>query len=292
MVGKSVWGIVKGLFEYFNYREFMQDFYISRKRENPNFSFNIFSELCGFKNKSVINNIIKGRINLSRQSIARVSNAMQLKGPEREYFEYLVRFNQAKGIDERNRLFHRLESIKKQGIKTGPAQQIRKDQYEYYSKLYHSTIRSIIDLYPFDGDYKWLAKMVSPAIRPLQAKKSVQLLEKLGLITRKKDGYYKVTHKKIEASGEILSLGVMNYHIDAAEMAKQALSDTSKKKKSYAGQTLGISRECYKDIIREIDRFQDRIAEMAEKDRKADAVFQLNFQLFQASERDNKKVKE
>ena len=39
-----------------------------------------------------------------------------------------------------------------------------RDQYEFYSKWYHSAIRSLIDMYPFKDDYSWLAKNVYPPI--------------------------------------------------------------------------------------------------------------------------------
>ncbi len=279
------------VFEYANYRDILKDFYHSRKKENPNFSFRIFSELCGFKDKSVVSNIIKGRINLTSESAGRVSNALELKGPEREYFDTLVQFNQAKTVDEKNLFFQKLESVKKQGIKTSPAQKIRKEQYEFYSRLYHSTIRSIIDMYPFKNDYQWLSKMVHPPIKPMQAKKAVQLLEHLGLIKKDRRGFYRVTDKNIEAGREVLDIGVANYHIDSADLAKLALSAPSKKKKMFAGQTLGMSEQTYKQVITEVDKFQDRLAALAKADRDPDTVFQLNFQLFQTSEQDNGKRK-
>jgi uncharacterized protein (TIGR02147 family) len=277
------------VFEYTNYREIINDYYHFQQKQNHHFSFRVFSELCGFKDKSVVSNIIRGRINLTSGSAERVSRAMELKGPEREYFKILVSFNQAKTVDKKNMLFQKLESVKKQGIKTSPAQKIRKEQYEFYSRLYHSTIRSIIDMYPFKDDYKWLSKMVYPPIKPMQAKKSVLLLEKLGLIQKDDRGYYKVTDKNIKASQEVLDLGVANYHLDSAKLAKLALSVPSKhKKKMFAGQTLGLSEQAYRQVITEIEKFQDRLAKLATEDRGSDMVFQLNFQLFQTSGRDNK----
>ena len=43
-------------------------------------------------------------------------------------------------------------------------------------------------------------------------------------------------------------------------------------------------------ILKELDKFQDRVMAMAEQDYKADTVFQFNFQLFQVSEKKKRKV--
>jgi uncharacterized protein (TIGR02147 family) len=282
---------MRKVFEYSDYRKFLTDYYAHKKRENPNFSFRIFSELAGFKNKSVINNVLKGKGNLSSSSIKRVACAVGLKNREQEYFELLVKFNQAKTIQEKNEFYHQLETVKKYGFTISDSLKLRKEHYEFCSSVHHTIIRSIIDMYRFKDDYKWLARMVNPSIQPLKAKKSVQLLEKLGLIKKDKDGYYYTTQKVLDTGKEILNLGTMNFHSEAAKMAGNAITATLKKRKHFSGLTLGMSGETYKAILEKLDKFQIEVMNMAEQDRKADTAFQFNFQLFQASEKDSKKVR-
>jgi uncharacterized protein (TIGR02147 family) len=273
------------LYAYTDFRAFLADYYSSRKEEDPAFSFKTFSERSGFKNKSVIFNVIKGRANLSPGSARMTASAMGLKDVEKDYFEALVQFNQAGSMEDRSFYFGKLESLRGRGVKTGPIPKIRKEQHEFYSKLHHSVIRSLLDLHPFKDDYKWLARMVVPPIRPLQAKKSVQLLEKLGLIRKTAGGQYKVVDKLIEADREVVQHGTSLYRLESAELAKQALKRVSERRQSFSGLTLGITEACFEAIVRETDAFQDRILRMAEEDQGSDIVYQYNFQIFPVSKR-------
>src|SRR6185369_4159464 len=86
---------------------------------------------------------------------------------------------------------------KTQGRTTHPAQRLRQDQFQFYSKWYHSVIRSLIEMAGFKDDFKRLAAALSPRITAREAEASVRLLEKLGLIVKNADGVYQATHKTI-----------------------------------------------------------------------------------------------
>jgi uncharacterized protein (TIGR02147 family) len=177
--------------EYTDHRKFLNDFYEEAKARNPNFSYQIFSEKAGIKSKGFLYNVIQGTRDLSKSNVFGLIQAMKLGKKESEYFENLVAFNLAESLNERNHYYERLSSIRIRDQKTAwKAQTIRQEQFEFYSQWYHSVIRSLIDLHGFHGDYDWLAKSVSPRIKPLQAKKSVELLITLGLIKKEKDGSF------------------------------------------------------------------------------------------------------
>ena len=165
----------------------------------------------------------------------------------------------------------------------GNARRLRKDQYEFYSNWYHVVIRSLIDLYPDISDYSKLAAMVHPPIRPKQAQKSVELLERLGLIEKKKDGGYKVSSKILTTGNEIQSLAVSHFHLECMELAAKALKELPKDRRNISGLTLGISPKACSQICEVIQSCQEKILDIAEKDSESDMVYQLNFQLFPVS---------
>ncbi|MFH0921092.1 MAG: TIGR02147 family protein, partial [Fibrobacterota bacterium] len=183
------------IFTYNDYRKLLADYYQEKKTETPSFSYQNFSKKAGFASKSFVFNVIQGKKNLSSSSIVQICEAMGLNRLESSFFEKLVYFNQASNFKERSFFFEQLNAIQPRDNEAICAKKIRQDQFDYYSKWYNVTIRSLIDLFPFKNDYKWLARMVYPSITPQQAKKSVQLLERLGLIEKSKDGHYKITSK-------------------------------------------------------------------------------------------------
>jgi len=135
-------------------------------------------------------------------------------------------------------------------------------------------------MYPFKDDFRWLAKNVFPPITPRQAKQSVQLLEKLGLIQRQKNGTFKLTSKSITTGSEIVSLAVHNFHKEAADLAKNALERVPLDKRNITGLTLGISGKTYLKLCEEIRQFRSKIVRIAEQDEEADRTYQLTFHLF------------
>lgn len=273
------------IFAYNDYREYLGDCYTAKKAQNPSFSYHNFSRLCGFSSKSFIFNIIKGKKNLSRESIGKICRGLKLTDTESLYFENLVFFIQAKDLKEKTRYLDRLNAVHARDTVAGNTKRLRKDQFSYFSEWYHAVIRSIIDMYPFNDDYQWLAKMVKPAITPFKAKKSVQLLERLNLIKKDKEGYYKVCDKTVSSGRDVKSLAVRHYHLKNMELSKRAVENEPRDRRNISGLTLGISEETFKRICDIIYNCQDNILNIAENDKKADRVYHLNFHFYPVSNR-------
>ena len=185
------------LFEYLDYREYLKDYFEGRKKDLDSWSYQSFAEQLGFKAKDFLFRVIKGQKNLSQASVLKMSQGLGLNGIETQYFDTLVKCNQSREIAHRNLYFNLLNTIKTQGRTTRPAQRLRQDQFQFYSKWYHGVIRSLIEMAGFAGDFKRLAASLSPRITAREAEASVSLLEKLGLIEKAPDGGYLATHKTI-----------------------------------------------------------------------------------------------
>jgi len=271
--------------KYTDYRQFLKDYYEEVKTTNPGFSYQVFTQKASLNSKGFLYNVICGKRTLSRANILGLANAMKLGKSEALYFENLVAFNQAKDLKERNLFFERLTSIKAIGKKSWEPQQVRADQFDYYSQIHHSVVRSLIGLYGFNGDYEWLASNVKPKITVSQSKKSIELLERLGFIKRKGKSFV-IVDKTITSPPEVQSLAIQNFHKQSAELAVKAISELPRNTRNISGATLGISKEGYKKICDEITVFRNRLLKIAEDDQNADAVYQINFQLFPVSKTD------
>lgn len=280
------------VFEYTNYRKYLADWYKAKKDANHAFSYNSFAQKAGFRNKGFLHTVICDKRNLSRPSVIKICQAIGLTKTETDFFENLVFFNQAVDLRERNYFYEKMNGVRSTQKTASKARQIRSDQYEFYSKWYHGAVRSIIDMYNFKGDLKWLAKMVTPPLSVRQARQSVRLLEKLGMITKRSNDTYKVTDKSITTGKEVAGLAVQNLHMECAELARKAILELPKSRRSVTGLTLGISKKSYEQICGEIQEFQVRIMEIANSDNEADRVYQFNFHLFPISKADDERKRE
>jgi uncharacterized protein (TIGR02147 family) len=268
------------IFEYTDYRKYLAAWFEEKKKAQPAFSYARFAQKAGFTDRGFFHNVIHGKRDLTKESLVKVSQAIGHSKAEAEYFENLVFFNKSVDLKNRNYFYEKLNGVKSTEKEAVKALQTRKDQYDFYSQWYHCAIRSLIDMYPFKDDYHWLAKNVFPPITQREAKKSVQLLEKLGLIQKQKDKTYKLTSRSITTGSEIVSLAVHNFHKDAADLAKNALESLPVDKRNITGLTLGISEKTYLKLCEEIQAFRSRIVQIAQQDEDADRTYQMNFHLF------------
>jgi uncharacterized protein (TIGR02147 family) len=279
------------IFDYTDYRKFLGDYYEERKSAKPSFSYQFLAKKAGFSNKGFVYNLVNGKRSLSKSNLFKLREALGLNKYETEYFENLVAFSQAKGLTEQDYYFGKLSSLKNRGRVKSEMQVVRKDQYEFYSTWYHSAVRSIIDMYEFKDDYKWLSRMIHPPINVRQSKHSIALLYRLGMIEKQKNGDYKVKEKYITTGKDVVRLAIQNFHRECASLSQNAIQNLPKDERNITGLTMGISRPVYDKICEEILQFQNRIAEIVSADGNADRVYQLNFHMFPMSRSDNERKK-
>jgi uncharacterized protein (TIGR02147 family) len=277
------------VFDYVDYRQYLADWFAEKKAAQPSYSYQLLAQKAGFANKGFVYNIIKGNKPLSKSNSAKISQAIGHNAYETEYFESIVAFSQAQTLKERNQYYEIISHLKNKGKGFSQAQILRHDQYEYFSKWYYSAVRSLIDMYRFTEDYRWLARTVNPPISVPQAKQAVRLLQRLGLIEQDSEGVYRLSDKSITSGQDITGLAVSNFHIECTRLAEKAIQELPRSERNITGLTLGISRQAYETICAKIAEFQDEVMQIANTDNQANQVYQFNFHLFPLSKPDHSK---
>lgn len=275
---------MKLIYEYLDYREYLRDYYESAKKLRSAFSYQQWADRAGFKAKDFIFRVIRGESRLSEASINALAGAATLSKSETAYFRDLVRFNQAKTFQERDRYYLRLRAEyirRKQLFKT---RIIPHDHFELYAEWYHVAIRSLINAFGFSGDYKHLAKSVYPAISVPKARRSVALLQKLGLIKRDASGAWRVTDASISTGDRVARGALSKFYRTGMELMSRAMDRLPMDRRNVSGLTLGISAGSYQKIVERIAAFRNEISLLAQKDTEADRVYQMNFHLFPLSD--------
>lgn len=276
----------KKIFEYLDYRDFLKDYYNAKKEANPAFSLRVFSDKIGFKAKDFISRVMNGDKNLSSQSIPKVASGLRLGKHETEFFIALVKFNQAETTEERNSAFGEMQAVLKVVRFAEKQHLLGHAQYMVYSHWRHLTIRSLIGMYGFDGDYEALARRVHPRITAEEAKASVKLLEDCMLIKKGKNGKYVLTENAITTGDRTSKLALRGFHQDCLKLAADSIDRDPPGTRHISGLTLGISQEGYERIVERINAFRKEIALIAEEDENSDKVFQLQFALFPVGGKD------
>jgi uncharacterized protein (TIGR02147 family) len=271
--------VIPIVYEYTNYRQFLKDFHAAKKAKKNSFSYQFFAGKAGFKSKASMANIITGRQSLSKSRIFEVAYAMGLGKKETEYFNALVHFNEAKTVEEREYHFERMRSFSQKVS----AAQLTDSQYEYYSTWYHCAIRELVTLVDYKEDYALLGNLVEPAITPMQAKKSVALLVKLGMIAKSPMGGYHQTEALLSTGNEVRSLALQKYHQQQLGIAAESINRHDRAIRDITSITAGLSKQGFEQIKLEIQQFRKRLLDIIGKDSSAQAVYQIAFQMYPLS---------
>ena len=267
---------------YSDYRKLIEDFFEQKnKKTKGRFSYRAFSKLAGFSSPSFISQVVQGNKNLSNKGIHGLAMAMKLTARERDFFENLVFFNQAKTHDEKNHYFKKICSFKE----FTEAHQISYDQYEYLSQWYNVAIRELIALPDFKMNLFWISKKLKPNITVTQAKQTIELLQRLQLITQDEKGKWTVTNSHLKTEHDIMiETSASNFHYEMITRARESL-DHDQTTRDISSLTMSISEDQYKHIKGMVAELRDQIQKyLSENPQAPIKVIQLNHQIFSLTE--------
>ncbi len=102
------------VFEYMNISLFLQDYYQLQKSLNQKFSYENWSQALGFSNKTLLRMIVQGKRQITENSKIKFQQVIKFNPLEKEYFDVLVDYSQAKSAKQRQVIGSRLIQIQRQ----------------------------------------------------------------------------------------------------------------------------------------------------------------------------------
>jgi uncharacterized protein (TIGR02147 family) len=266
----------KSIYLYGNFREFLNDFYLGAKEENPKFGFKIFAQMAGFKSPSFLKLVMQGKRNLATPSIESISLALKLNREEAFFFRNLVLMNQAHGTEEKQSFAAQLIRSREYK-KLHPLSQA---QYSFLSQWYLAAIHELVSLPHFKEDPDWIGNHLSPKITAKQAETAVEELLKLGLLIRNESGKLERSETNITTPDEVVSSYAVHFHKEMLKKAAESIDNIPRDRREITTVTFSMSERKIAEIKEIIHRCRKEILECTTTDPESDAVFQLNFQLF------------
>lgn len=280
---------MKPIFTYLNYRTYLRDYYEEQKRISRKFSYRYFALRANIKAASLLREVISGSRNLTDQMALKFSKGIKFTPKEERYFCNLVKFNQAKTEREKQEYYAILLSFNKSVVENP----IHKDQYEYFSNWYHSAIRELVADKPEDISPEYIAENLIPGIKKSEAKKSIDLLFRLKMIKVDDGGIIRQSETHITSGtteeNEMMTLKRREFNGEMIELAALANKKISPSERNVSGLTLGVSPEAYDSLIAELAQFKERVLNIVSNDSEKGRAYQLNFQLFPLSKKEDEK---
>lgn len=265
---------------YESHRQFISDYLDFLKLNKRAFSIRSFTKRAGFSSPSFFQSIIQGRRNLSKESSFKIGRAFGLNKEEQKFFDLLVEFAQAESPEEAKLVYERL--VKNRNFQK--YQPIRKAQYNYFSKWYFPIIRELVALEGFKEDYEWIGSLFQPELDKLDVQRAIDHLERIGMLTRDKDGKLQQSSAKITTGSRVDSVLISRYHEQILERAKRSIFDLNREERQLHSVVVACPAESYADLIQKIERFQKSIlTDYGELRPGSNKIFQISVQIVSAT---------
>lgn len=265
------------IFTYLDYRKFLKDIQEEKKRENASFSFRHLAREIEV-DSGYITKIFAGQRHISLPLARKMAGFFRLDKRQTRYLSLLVQFAKAKTQTEKARFYEQLLTFK-----TSQASVLTEKQYGLFGKWYNLAVREMIACFDFTGDFADLGKRISPSISEAKARKSVALLDRLGLIRKNSEGVYERVEPVWTTDRDIESVAVNKLQIGMLNLAKEAYDRFPRALRDMSTLTLSISSEEYKTMVDDLTALRMKFLAMARNCKNPDRVYHLDLALFPLS---------
>lgn len=267
------------VFDYLDYREYLQDYFEAAKENVPAFSHRYFARRAGFGSSNFVHLVMNGKRNLGVDSLRQVIDGLGLNAEESEFFSGLVSFNQAKDPQTKDEAFEKVAASRR----FRQAREIDHSTWEYLSHWYYPAIREMAARPDFRNDPDWIAAQLWPPITPGRARKAMRLLLDLGLLEEADDGRVRRVSPSLTTGHEVRAVAVRNYHRQMLERAAEAVDVKPAALREVSGMTTCIRVDTVDELKSRIRAFRETLMERCDADEDPEIVYQINFQMFPLS---------
>ena len=266
---------------YTDYRQFLRDFYVGKKKSGSHYSYRRFCNRAGLKSPSIFREIADGKRNLTPATIAAFVKGLGLNERDGRFFENLVLFNQAKKEEVKKKYLAILRGMRYRK----PQKQIPVHLYEYYEKWYNPVIRELAAEVVWNDDFALLARSVTPPIKTSEARESVLLLLSLGFLKKGADGRYVQTSPDITTGAEVNSLAVRALNREYARLGMEAIDRFPPSQRDISSIIMAVPGAKMAELKREIVEFRKRVVALAGDDTlQPDSFYSLVVEFFPVGE--------
>lgn len=266
------------IFAYTDFRAFLRDAYLQGKTRNPRFSHRYISGRMGVRSSGWFSDVVEGRMGLLAKHVRPLAALFSLDEAEGDYLRLMVELDQADSLNGKT------EALRKIMASSGARPEaIGAGQFEFYGEWFHSALRELLLILPFTGDFESLARTLDPAIPPKQARKSLLLMARLGLISQSPAGRWVPKSAVVVKDPSLKSLHWARIQKAFLELALSSLERHKKEERDFSALTLTFSPENFRKAGEEVAALRKRLLALSQRDSGNNRVFQCNFQIFPLS---------
>jgi len=268
--------VIKPIFKYNNYREYLSDYIECEKKENAHFSYRYFSRLAGLSSSAHLPLVLKGERNLTSDSLPKFCKGLKLTGSRRNYFKALVDFNQTHELVDKEKAYKKLSQIKNSFFRTSLSES---EELCMYDKWFYPLLIELTLLDDFKEEPHWISQKLGLKITQVELLESLTLLEKFGLLKRNSKKQLKPQYKMSSSSDESINYLVRSFQGHMLQLAQGKLNEPIPCRE-FGGLTIALNENQFVEAKSRIKAFIKSFNEEFSVGENKTKLSQLNIQLF------------
>ncbi|MCB0347758.1 MAG: TIGR02147 family protein [Bdellovibrionales bacterium] len=272
------------VFDYIDFKEFLKDYYLFKKKVLPAFSFGQFAKKARIPTRNYLKRVMDGERPLSNENLPKFIIALDLNAKESSYFEALVHYSQAKDPLIKKYYFEQLRNASS-GVK-GSYIDVNSAHYEIFQNWYVIPVYEYFSLPEASQDIKVIARQFKDKISTKEIKDAIDLLVEVEFLCIDPDtGRVKKNVENIRCENDLMNMAVRNYHQKMLEMTSQSVATDGVNDRDLRAISIAVNKEAFVKIKKELEDFMRHLNQkysmaVAEKN----CLVQLNSQLIQLTE--------
>lgn len=268
------------VFEYADFRRFIEDRMNELSAENSKYSRRYFCRKLGLASNNYLKMIIDGARSLTDSLAPKVAEVLGLSGKETAFFIDLVKYNQAKTTEAKNKALQELR-LHRRFVKV---HRIAIDKFDYFADPVTLAMREVVALNDFRENYDWIASRLLISATDKQIEEALNTLLRLGQIERAEDGTLRQTNAHQDTGPQLGSAPLRAYHINMLKQAAESIElpvDT----RYFQGLTVTIPSKAYEKVIEKIQEAMEEIRKIVDEEEPSEEVYHLETAFFPLTKR-------
>jgi len=241
------------LFDYWDYRSYLRDFYVREKSRHASYSFRVFALRAKIASPNYLKLVIDGERRITDKTLPQFIRGLKLTKGEADYFRNLVLYQET--IDTEAKESHLATLLRIRRRHRTKIHHLHEDRYEILRNWHHWAIRELVLVKNFSDDPKWIAQKLGHRITPLQARESLQLLVRLGFV-RKESDRWTVGESLLTTGDDVTSMMIRGLHKQFMDLSTQSLLNDPLSEREVSGLTVAIPRSKVPEVKHQIREFR------------------------------------
>ena len=247
--------MVKSLYDFDNYREFLSFLYRNRKEKNPRYSMRKFGRDLGFSSPNHMADVINGSKNLGKQGIDRIARSLQLADNKKDYLSFLVELSTCVSETERK---SKIQSMKRL-VAQSETKEIDSHGAYFIKNRMCSLLSILIDIYgdSFEADPVWVMRRIRVKSSPEEINEALSFLMEHRFVTCDQ-GIFRNTSQAISTPVIGLSRLIKEVHKGLMDESLTAL-ELSPDQREYASVTASIAFSDFRALKEKIKNMREEL---------------------------------